>query len=176
MGEWSCCESRWYVVKVSLFWFTFTFLSYYFWMAFIDNYNNNQWCESNYEEVGSWSSFCVAMNGFFRAFLGGIQVRSWGWRIFFLAFSWKWQSFDCLNLLKMVSSFDVLIDFSLYLFLIFFNACRMVNKRVNDLYVIGLDLFLLVLILLWCSRPSQLDWLVHLLPLCEHSRLSLDVD
>lgn len=75
----------------------------------------------------------------------------------FLFFSWKWQAFDCLNLLKMVSSFDVFIDLSLYLFLILSNARRMVNKRVYDLYVICLYLFLFVLIFLWRSGLPQLD-------------------
>ena len=122
------------------------------------------------------SSLCVKSGGFFRAFLRSLQVRNWSRRMLFLFFLGKRHALNCFNLLKMVPSFDILIDLSFYFLLVFFNAYRTVNKRVNDLNVIGHRLLFLIFVFLWCFGLPQLNRFIDFLPLCKHPRFSFDVD
>lgn len=81
-------------------------------------------------------------------------MRNWSWGILFLFFLGERQALNSFYLLKMMSSFDILINLSFYFLLVLFNARRMLNKRVNDLNVIRLHLLLLIFIFLWCSGLS----------------------
>ena len=87
-GEWVLRECLWNVVNTSLFWFTLSLRSYYFWILFIKIYENHLMLSGTSEKL-SYSFFTSS-------------------RLFLTLFFWISSVF---YLISCISSFDVLIIF-----------------------------------------------------------------